>query len=84
LGVWRGEPDRELRLVTDRIDIHDPIWELCDRLGLEPESVAQIIFKPDRVIAKVFLRNEHGSIYLRETDEGRAAASEIHEFLVRT
>jgi hypothetical protein len=54
--------------MTDPINIHDPIWEICRRLGLEPTNVAEITFRPLDVTATVYKTNADGAKYL-ETDE---------------
>lgn len=56
------------------IDIHDPIYELCERLGLQPENVAKITFKPRSVEATVYLLNENGAKYLVDAAEILPAA----------
>ncbi len=64
-----------------RIDIHDPIDELCRRLGLSPQDVGEIIFRPSTVIATVYKTNGGGKKYVEVDGE---IASEIREFEVTT
>jgi hypothetical protein len=61
--------------MTDRINIHEPIYELCRRLGLEPTTVSEIIFRPDHVRATVFKVNANGSKYIGT--DGAAASTEV-------
>jgi hypothetical protein len=72
-------------IMTDRIDIHDPITELCKRLGLEPTDVAEIVFKPRHVTVTVYLKDAQGAKYLTVTKDGRKGiASETRSFQVAT
>lgn len=66
--------------MTDRINIHDPIFELCHRLGLEPTSVKEITFRPNDVTATIYKTDENGSKYL-EADQ-QTVASETRAFKV--
>jgi hypothetical protein len=50
--------------MTNRIDIGDPVAEICRRLGLEPADVAELRIRPREVIATVHLRNDEGRKYV--------------------
>lgn len=68
--------------MSDSIDIHDPIYELSNRLGLEPNNVREIIFRPRSATAVVYLNNENGHKYVDpQTGE---PATETLEFEVTT
>lgn len=45
--------------MTDRIDIHDPITEICERLGLIPQLVGELILdltiKPSTITATTYV-----------------------------
>lgn len=68
--------------MSDLIDIHEEIFALCRKLGLEPETVSEIVFRPADVTATVYLVNDHGQKYLADAD-GRPA-SETRAFKVST
>lgn len=64
------------------IDIHDPIYELANRLGLEPNDVREITFRPRSVTATVYPLNDQGSKYVNpDTND---PATETLEFEVTT
>lgn len=46
--------------MTDPIDIHEPIFDICHRLGLEPSNVAEIIFRPGDAIVTLFEPTANG------------------------
>lgn len=50
--------------MTDRINIHQPIYDICGRLGLVPTNVAELVFRPRTVTATVYVLNEQGAKYV--------------------
>ncbi len=74
--------------MTDRIDIHDPIYEIANRLGLEPNNVREIVFKPRSVVATVYLLNGDGKKHIINIDpndpDSGEPATETLEFEVTT
>ena len=64
-----------------RIDIAEPLRDICTRLGVHYESVAQIVFKPDMMEVTEYLRNDQGSHHL---DESGALAHRVSTFQVQT
>lgn len=68
--------------MTDRIDIHDPLTEICERLGLEPQFVSQLLISPFTVTATVYEKNENGEKYVDALTAVVAAAEK--EFEVKT
>ncbi len=68
--------------MTERIDIHNPLAEICGRLGLEPELVGKLVITPVKVTATVYKRNEDGKKYIDAATLMAAAVEE--EFKVKT
>ena len=66
----------------ERIDLHDPIFNICDRLGLKPNFVRRIDFYPSEVIAEVYLPNENGAKHIDPETGG--VAFETKRFEVST
>jgi hypothetical protein len=67
------------------IDVSEPLQELCNRLGLAYHNVKRIEFRPDTIIADVYLLDDNGAKYVRETKLGEyEAAIEVHQFKVTT
>jgi uncharacterized protein YlzI (FlbEa/FlbD family) len=63
-------------------DLHEPVFDILQRLGLEPESVARLDVTPREVVAEVYLLNENGKKYIdQESDE---VAVKRVKFLART
>lgn len=50
--------------MTDRIDIADPLAEICERLGLEPRFVGTLTIAAGEATALVYRRNENGAKYI--------------------
>lgn len=68
--------------MTTPIDIHDPLLDLCHRLGLDFGWVSRLEFTPSEVEATVYLPNENGAKHIdRDTNE---AVTEIRTFKVTT
>lgn len=65
---------------VDRIDISEPLTEICRRLGLVPANVAKLVLTPRAATATVHKLNEDGQKYL-DPDE---PAVETIAFWVRT
>lgn len=65
--------------MSERVDIHEPIFEICRRLGLEPANVAEIIFHPRDLTATVY-ETRDGKKFL----ENGEAVTTTHDFLVST
>lgn len=47
-----------------RIDVSDLTRQLCERLELEPSTVARIDLKPDVAVVTVYRLNEGGAKYI--------------------
>lgn len=71
-----------MRRAKRGIDIRDPIYEIANALGLEPNNVREITFRPGRATAIVYLLNDRGSKYVDPTTDD--AATETLEFEVAT
>jgi hypothetical protein len=72
--------------LTDRIDIADPIREICERLGLQPSDVGRLDITPLECKAEIFLNNAYGSKYIA-ADGGVAKETrtlEVQMFRVQT
>lgn len=52
----RAREQREAK----RIDLHEPIEVICQRLHLDPKDVAEIRITPSRAEVLVYLNNEQG------------------------
>ena len=63
--------------MTDRVDIAEPINEICERLGLAPKRVGRLDIKPGHLTATVYRVNDKGDKYLDDTGE---PAVETREF----
>jgi hypothetical protein len=51
--------------MTDRvIRIREPLYEICDRLGLEPHNVKEMTILPDRVSVLHYKTNQDGYKYV--------------------
>jgi len=61
--------------MSDRIDIADPMREICDRLGLEYTFVKELTINAGSVTATVFLANESGHKYVTGPNEVAAVAT---------
>lgn len=64
----------------ERVGISEPIKEICDRLGLQADTVRWIEFFPDRVHAECY-RLEAGRKFI--DDQGEVSVEE-RTFAVRT
>jgi hypothetical protein len=67
---------------VDRINLHAPIYELCDRLGIDPNNVGRVNFFPDRCEVMMFRLLDNGAKYV-DLDRN-VPAVEWREFKVRT
>lgn len=65
-----------------RIDISEPLKEICDRLGIQYDCVRELHFEPSAVRAEVYELSEHGSKWVDETT-GEAVTATL-EFEVKT
>jgi len=52
--------------VKERTNIHDPIVEICERLGIDVNQVLVLTVEPDKVEAVLTLTNENGKKYVGE------------------
>lgn len=52
--------------MSERIDISEPLREICERLGLSYTFVRAMVFSPNELTAIVYLANEQGQKYLVE------------------
>lgn len=66
---------------TDRIRLHEPVVELCERLGLPYVDTAEILIRPAEVRAVVYLTRD-GKKYVDE--KSGEAATETRTFKVTT
>jgi hypothetical protein len=57
---------------NDRIDLSDPILEICERLGFKNTDISHIDFTPGETTITVYLNNKHGSKYV-DPDTGEVA-----------
>lgn len=64
------------------IDIHDPLLDICKRLGLEYNFVSEITWRPREASAIVFLKGDEGQKYV--IDETGEPATETIHFRVMT
>ena len=55
-------------------DCADPVFDICERLGLEPDNVLELVVRPYDVRAKLALLNENGAKYFDE-DRGEVATT---------
>lgn len=69
-------------MTSDPIDIHDPLLEICNRLGLTYEHVAEIVLQPLSLTATVFTSNENGRLHV-DLDTGEVA-QETRMFRITT
>jgi hypothetical protein len=67
--------------MSNKINIHDQVYGICNALGLEATFVKELKITPRTVIADVYLKNDNGSKYVTENGD---AAIEVHEFEVVT
>lgn len=55
--------------MTSRIDIHAPVFDLCERLGLTPEDVCRFEITPRSVAATVYKTSTNGTKYREPSPE---------------
>ena len=55
--------------MSERINIHFAVTQLCMALNLEPKNVAELIIRPGNVIATVLKTNENGSKYVNDNGD---------------
>jgi hypothetical protein len=66
----------------NRINLHDPIYKLCELLGIDPNNVGRVNFFPDRCEVMQFRLNENGEKFVDL--ERDLPAVEWSDFKVRT
>ncbi len=54
---------------TERINLHDEIASICDKLGLEATNVARIVLHPTSATVDVFEVNIGGRKYLNGNNQ---------------
>jgi hypothetical protein len=74
--------------VTARPDIHDEVWALCAKLGLEPNLVTELVIEPRAVDATVrstaIRHNTQGKPYLVGYGDDKRIATVSRRFPVST
>jgi len=48
--------------------VFEPVADLCERIGLEPNDVARFEIEPNRLTVDVYLKNGDGKKYITELD----------------
>ena len=66
--------------MSERIDLAEPVFAICERLGLHPNNVARLDIYPFRTVATVY-KERDGKKY---TDESGDPVTEIVELETRT
>lgn len=66
----------------DAINLHDPVFDICDRLGVKATSVLHIDLRPDTATLTIAKENERGHKYVDEKTGD--IATEKRSFTVRT
>ena len=64
------------------IDIHDPVCELCERLGLDPRLVGRLVLTPRSATVVVYLTRADGAKYV--DPDTNSPATRIESFEVQT
>jgi hypothetical protein len=61
-----------------RINLHDPIYEICARLGLEPTRCTRLDIRPGKTTVEILKTNANGKPYVDPATE--EAATETLSF----
>ena len=71
-------------MTDEPVNIHQPIFDICEALGVDPETVTQMVFTPATAVMTVTAleRNDDWSFYVHPGTD-TVATHELH-FLVRT
>ena len=55
--------------MTEPINMREPIWEICRRVGVDPEQVAELNLTPAVLTVTVFKRNDNHRFYVEDDGE---------------
>jgi hypothetical protein len=58
--------------MTERIDMHEPIAEICRRLGLDPTQVSVICVTPTAISVRFYLLDASGKLYVQRGEPAHA------------
>jgi hypothetical protein len=66
------------------VNIHHLVVPICEALGLESDFVRRMDITHREIVAEVYLKNESGTKYIRDTADGkdRELATETRTFEV--
>lgn len=64
---------------AERIDIIEPLFEICERLGLEPNLVAKLVITPRNATATIYRTRKDGSKYLDPVTTDAATRTETFD-----
>lgn len=68
--------------MSDKIDVHNEVQSICDKLGLEPERVLRLDMYPFEFVVEVAKLNDDGAKFIDE--ETNEPAKEVLTFAVAT